>query len=74
MLLKMLDRETLVTYERMPESKIEEVMVNAVKGIALINRPESLPILAKLSNEDKSLKVRQAAMEALEYRKKELAA
>ena len=73
-LFKMLDRKTLTSYEQMSYPKIEEVMVNAVKGVALLKRPESLPILANLSNNDKSLRVRQAAMEALEYQKEEIAA
>lgn len=68
-LLKMLDRETLVSHDQMPEAKIEEVMVNAARGLALLGRPEALPVLAKVSNSDKSLKVRQAAMEALQYQK-----
>lgn len=64
-LLKMIDRHSLENYEQMPEEKIEEVMVSAAKGLSLTRRPEALPILAKISNSDKSLKVRQAAMEAL---------
>lgn len=67
-LMKMLDRESLAQ-EQLSEEKNEEVMVNAVKGLALLNQPESLPLLADLSNSDKSLKVRQAAIEALDYRK-----
>ena len=69
-ILKMLDRETLTSYHQIPETTVEEIMVNAVKGVALLRRPESLPFLAKISNTDKSLKVRQAAMEALEYQKR----
>lgn len=70
-LLRMIDREIL-TKEQLPEEKIEEIMTNAVKGLALLSKPESLPLLAKLSNTDKSLKVRQAAMEALDYQKSKI--
>ncbi len=68
-LAKMIDRETLVSFHHLPEDKVEEVMVNAIRGLTLIRRPEALPLLAELSNKDKSLKVRQAAIEALEYQK-----
>ena len=68
-LLKMLDRRTLASYHGLPEEKVEEIMVNAIKGVTLLNRTESRPLLARLSNEDKSLKVRQAAIQALEYQK-----
>ncbi len=67
-LMKMLDREGLAE-EQLSEEKIEEIMVNAVRGLALLNKPEALTLLADLSNTDKSLKVRQAAIEALEFKK-----
>jgi HEAT repeat protein len=68
-LLKMLNRETLVSEYALPEDKIEEVMNNATRGVALLEKPESLIVLSGISNTDKSLKVRQAAIEALEYQK-----
>lgn len=68
-LLKMLDRATMAE-EQLPEEKIEPIMVNATRGLALLNKPEAMPVLAELSNSDHSLKVRQAAIEALEYQKK----
>jgi len=68
-LSKMADRKTLSSYEGMNEAKAEEVMVNAVKGLALLKRSESFPILLDLADHDKSLKVRQAAIQALEYQK-----
>ena len=64
-LVKMVDRDTLVSFHHLDEAKIEEIMVNAVRGLALLDKPESLKLLADLSNKDKSLKVRQAAIEAL---------
>lgn len=69
-LLKMLSRETLVKEYALPEDKIEEVMINATRGAALLRKPESLTVLSEISNNDKSLKVRQAAIEALDYQKK----
>ena len=72
-LLKMLDRETLASRDQMPEAKIEEIMTNAARGLALLRRTEALPVLARISNSDKSLKVRQAAMEALQYQKESAA-
>ncbi len=68
-ILKMLDRNALVQEYGLPEDKIEEIMINAAKGAALLRKPESLTLLAKISNQDPSLKVRQAAIEALEYQK-----
>lgn len=72
-LMKMVDRESLVSFHHLPEDKVEEIMVNAIRGLVLIDRSESLPVLAELSNSDKSLKVRQAAIEALQYQKQKAA-
>ncbi len=68
-LLKMLDRPSLVSNHPMNEPEIEAVMINATKGLALVKRPESLEILKKISREDKSLKVRQAAIESINTQK-----
>lgn len=77
-LMQMLDREALVREYALPEEKIEEIMVNATRGIALlrnsagksvVDMPESFIKLSQISNTDKSLKVRQAAIEALRYQK-----
>ncbi len=68
-IVKMLDREALRSYHQIPADKVEEIMVNAVRGLALLKEPGALPILAGLSNHDSSLKVRQAAIEAIEYQK-----
>lgn len=64
-LVKMLDRQTLKNYEGLPDSKIEEIMVNAIKGMALLGRSDSSILLHQLAKTDSSLKVRQAAIEAL---------
>ncbi len=71
-LLKMLDRQSLILNGALGESEIEAIMINATKGLALIKRSESLETLEKISHEDKNLKVRQAAMEALHYQKEAL--
>ena len=54
----------------MQEAQIEAVMINAIKGLALIQKPESIKILRSLSQDDKNLKVRQAAIDAMNYREK----
>jgi len=63
---KMLDRNSLSNDYKMREWEIEALMINATKGLALIKRPESIKILKTVSQGDKNLKVRQAAMAALE--------
>ena len=68
-LMEMLDRKTLASQRSLSKTEIESVIVNAVKGAALLNRPDSLPILESLSQTDESLKVRQSAIEALKYQK-----
>lgn len=65
-LAKMLDR-SILSANQMNDVEIEKTMINAAKGLALTKRQETIPILETLSKEDKSLKVRQAAMEALQY-------
>lgn len=64
-LLKMVDRRALSGMEGMSPQKIEEIMVSAVKGLALLANPKSQPILQQLAKSEESLKVRQAAIEAL---------
>lgn len=64
-LMKMLDRSVLASHYSMPKEQIEKVMVNAIKGLAQIQDKESLSLLRTLSTTDESLKVRQAALEAL---------
>ncbi|MBI3306573.1 MAG: HEAT repeat domain-containing protein [Candidatus Omnitrophica bacterium] len=66
-LVKMLDRESLKNFEGLPDDKIEQIMVNAVKGIGLLGRSDSLSLLNQLAKNDSSLKVRQAAIEAVQY-------
>lgn len=66
-LLKMLEREELSAQQGMDEEQIEAVMTNAAKGLALIRKPESIKILESISRHDKNMRIRQAAMRALEF-------
>ncbi|MGH7197520.1 MAG: HEAT repeat domain-containing protein [Candidatus Omnitrophota bacterium] len=67
-LAKMLERGELASLN-MPDEEIEKVMINATKGLALIKKPESIKILENTSQSEKSLKVRQAALNALNYQR-----
>ena len=69
-LLQMLDRGSLEADAKIPEEQIEKVMTNAIRGLTLIRRPESIKILESVSRRDKNLKVREAAYKALETFKK----
>ena len=66
-LLEMLDRNRLRTIREMNEAEIEQVMTNAAKGLGLIQDAETRPILENLAKTDPSLKVRQAALTALNH-------
>lgn len=68
-LIKMLDRETLGSYHRIAQDKIEAVMTGALQAMALLKKPESAALLKEISVKDPSLKVRQAALQALEFQK-----
>lgn len=63
-LASMLKREELASLG-MDEPAIERAMINAIKGLALIRRPESVKILEFIARGEENLRVRQAAMEAL---------
>ena len=69
-LIKMLDRSALSQNYSMSKEQIEKVMTNAVRGLAELNRADSLPILESLARTDESLKVRQAALEAIQLHSK----
>lgn len=64
-LLSMLERPRLETDLGLREEDIERVMTNAVKGLALIQNPASIKILENVSRNDKNLRVRQVAIDAL---------
>ncbi len=67
-LVAMLDRSQLEG-KSLPEDRVERVMINAVKGLALIPGADSIKILESVSRGEKNLRVRQAAMDALAYQK-----
>ncbi len=64
-LLSMLEREHLAKEMNMDETQIESVMVNAMRGLVLIPKPESIKILRSISKGDRNLRVRQACLESL---------
>jgi len=64
-LMKMLDRNALTENRRLSKTQVEKIMVNAVKGLGRIKNLESEPLLRSLAENDESLQVRQAALEAL---------
>ncbi len=68
-LVQMADRAQLAPMG-MQEAQTEAVMINAIKGLALIRKPESIKIFELISHNDKNMKVRQAAIEAADYNKK----
>ena len=68
-LLEMIDRNRLVQIYHMSPVEIERVMVNAAKGLGLIEYPGRTDVLERLSKTDPSLKVRQAALAALEAKR-----
>ena len=65
-LLQMVDRDALNLQKDMNEDAIESVMINAIKGLTLIAKPDSIKILQSLSKNDKSMKVRQMAIQSLD--------
>jgi len=65
MLRHVLDRQYLNTVKEMRDDQKEEVMVNAIKALSLLRDRASQPLLKTLSGRDPSLKVRDAAFEAL---------
>ncbi len=68
-LLSMLERAYLAEVLSLDEARIESAMINAMKGLALLPRPESIKILESISKEDKNLRVRQASLETLKILK-----
>ena len=65
-LVKMLDRKSMVSENNLNDEAVEIIMINAVKGLTLIGGRDCIKILQELSKNDKSLKVRQAAIQSLE--------
>ena len=64
-LLSMLERDQLSREMNLDETQIESVMVNAIRGLTLIPKAESIKILRTLSRGDRNLRVRQASLDSL---------
>jgi HEAT repeat protein len=63
---EMLNREFLNRIQEMSDEQREETMMNAIRGVVLLKERSLEPMLSMLKANDTSLKVRQAAIEALE--------
>lgn len=63
---EMLNREFLNRVPEMNDEQREETMLNAIRGVALLKERTLAPALRTLKTGDPSLKVRQAAIEAIE--------
>ena len=68
-LMKMLDRNYLRSEHQLNDSQIAPIMINAAKGFTLIRRGEAVAALEKVASEDQNLKVREAALRALQYQR-----
>jgi len=65
-LFKMIDRNYLEKASNLAHDRVEAVMVNAAKGLALLNLSSAQTTLENISKTDPSMKVRQAAISALQ--------
>jgi len=63
-LQEMLDRGLTGQASEITAAQQEEAMVQAVRALAVVGGESSLSLLADLAEDDPSLKVRQAAIEA----------
>jgi len=64
-LYRMLDRTLTSQIPDITPSQAEEAMISAVRALAILEVEDSRDLLERLSKDDPSLKVRQAAIEAL---------
>ena len=69
-LIQMLNHSVLKNVHQMNDSQIEPVMLNAAKAFSLIKDRGAVSVLESISKSDENLKVRQAALAALEYQNK----
>lgn len=65
LLIKMLDRQALQNQHQVSANNIESIMINAIKGLAMIHSTNCLSLLQQIAENDPSLKVRHMAMEAV---------
>ena len=66
-LQQMADRHLLEAVGGLTEARIEEIMINALKGMSYLKHPDEKKIFESLAKSDKSLKVRQSAIEILKH-------
>jgi len=64
-LLSMLEREQLSRDMSLDEDQVESVMINAMRGLVLIPKADSIKILQTISKGDRNLRVRQASLDSL---------
>ncbi len=62
---QMLDRQLTEQEPGITPAQVEETMIGAVRALAVVRGAESRSLLDRLAKEDPSLKVRQAAIEAV---------
>jgi HEAT repeat protein len=62
---QMLDRKHLETLPELKEIHIAEAMINAARAVALLKDSSARPLLDELRKNDKDIKVRAAAIDAL---------
>jgi HEAT repeat protein len=63
-LRSMIDRSALARQAEMSSEQTEAAMINALKALALLKDPETLPLLDGLAKSDPNLRVREAARKA----------
>jgi HEAT repeat protein len=61
---RMIDRRLLAQVPDITSEQKEEAMISAIEALAVLQGKAALPTLARLEQEDESLKVRQAAIDA----------
>ena len=64
-LLEMVDRQLVEQVPQITPAQAEEAMVGAIVALGVTGADEAHPVLEELAADDPSLKVRQAALEAL---------
>lgn len=63
---RMLDRDLLAQVPEITPEQQEEAMISAIEALAAVQGVAALPLLERLAEGDRSLKVRQAAIDAIE--------
>ena len=65
-LRQMIDRGQLAAVTEMSAGQRQEVMINAIKALAILGDAEARPVVETLAKSDPDLKVRETAMRALQ--------